>query len=583
MSTLPALPPVHDPQREALVDAVLCAEEIERRRARERCLFDTKFLCQVLYPPDDPLLAQVFWAKFGEAQEFNLQLRWAFKARQQIVVPSGFTVISHGRKPRRLDRDEEFDLSEFVTLHIRMSRETLKTSLGRVDAVHDLVFFPFVRNVACASNWMSHKKGKAIEQGMAIKAIACKTRFADLFPDVIPKHRNPDKWGTQERFNALNRPHGAPEPTFLFIGADQIEEGGRYRLLHADDVVTFDDRDSPTIREQTKLAWEAKEGERDATMGLKIAVGTDHHPQDLYQKLEKSEDTFTIKMPCILGPAKKFFEFCALKRRDRELMFREYTRECKPVFRHLHLHALVQKFRGMDRPTFASQMLLDPKEGGRTAFVTAEWSWIKREDVPNGLACDLFMDPKFSNQGAKKAGDKCAILVVMWQPRFRRRIYVDGYYRDEWDEDRVWSMCGELIRKWKIRRFFFEKNRQVDLNNRWQDFALKNGISPAVLTPLLRAGVANKHARIVESETDYRNGSVVLVEGVEINNAILEEASDYDRFSGAGLFDDALDVGAQPRDPAVRAGFDWSDQSPDGDTLPSDDEGDDGSDLPGWA
>lgn len=539
-------------QRAAAVAAIEIVEELERRAKRLRCTYDLKYLTRVLYPPEDPA-NKPFWDRFAWPQEFLLDLCLAHKMRAQITVPAGFTV-RRGGKDVRLEEPLDVDLSRYQTLLILQSRDTLKTAIRRVDVIHDMLFWPDVMGVPCASVWYGHREDMTKEQNKTIRRVAMSTDFARIAPDVVPSHRDWEKWGTLGRVDAINRPPGAPEPTLAFLGVDQVYTGGRYRGGHFDDVETWRDRDSLPERLATIEGVRDRENERDSVVGIKTAQGTPYHPDGVWSWLQDRRGVFTVKMPALVGDIEAFWEFAKLDDRDRVLYAEAYAEKCKPVFPHLGLLQLARKYDTLDRASMASQYFMDPKKAGRTAFRPEEWLYVDADQVPTGLPVQIFCDFAFKKPDNKFEGDNTAMVAVAYD-KFGRKLIVDGVYSNGMQEHEVWDALASLIFRWRPLRVLTEISRQRDLNESWRTYALRNRVPIAYIAPLQKCGANNKHQDILLLDSDFRRGEIVFVRDHPFTLAVAKEAETYDMVSGCAKWDDGLDVIRQTKDPAARALF----------------------------
>lgn len=556
----PALAIPH--RRELVTNAYLLAKEKHRRLARRRCLHDLRYIAELLYPPDDDSFTE-FWVRFSEPAEWLLQLCLAWKERASVEVLPGFEIVTEQKqdKARKLERPEVVDLSNYRTLLVRQSRETLKTAVRRLDLVHDLMWWPRRKGTPCASAWFAHKLPEAYRNGDAIKAAMCSSdAFFDVWGGIlVPNNRDPDNWGTKDYFDTPERPKGVPEHSAVFLAVKARYEGGRYKLGHFDDLVTLDDYTSAAVREEKKVAIKARENERDRRQGIRAVQGTDHHPQDAYQDLQKQRGVLTVKLPAVHGEKKRFFDFAALDDEQRREQLDAFTDELQPVFPHLDLITLAESYDQQERLLFTSQMLLEPTLGGMNVFDSRVILVVKREAVPAGLPCYLFCDPAFKLPENKNKGDHLAAGIVGWD-RHGRRVVLDGIYRRDYGQNDAFHEFGSLIRTWRPRAFYMEQNLQVDINPHWQTHAMEQGLPITYIMPLERAGKANKMVRIKALEPEFRNGRIVLIEGTPIAQAILKEADGYDAIVGPEEWDDALDMLAQSYDPAVGQLQFWDDE-----------------------
>ncbi len=541
--------------RQLLGTAALLAEELDRRAKQERCLTDTRYLADLLWPRANPDYID-FWKRFGEPAEWLMQACIAWKARGILEVMPGFAVIDQGAKEIVVENWEQFDLRRYTTLLILQSRETLKTAVRRLDLVHDLFYYPVVKGMPCTAAWFGHKLDEASRNCTKIKEAMCASdEFHYVWGGkVSPLHRDPDKWNTSEYFNTPWHPKGHPEHSATFLAVKTRYEGGRYKRGHFDDLVTGDDRISMPVRESKKQNLKDRENERDKTVGIRVVQGTYYHDDDAYRELEKQRGVLTIKLPCLLrrdeGSIRKFFEFCDLDFDRRVEQAAQYASVCQPTFEHLDMVTLAETCDAQTRPVFAGQMLLKPGAGGQHVFNTDTFQMIDADQVPDGLAGVIVCDPAFKKAENRFRGDYNAIGLGLWD-KHGRLIIADGAYRNDWGESEVFAEFGRLWRTYQCMGIYMENRLQSDINLPWADYAYRNQIGCSAILPLQKAGVSNKSLLIQQTEPQFRAGKIVLVRGLEITNAILDEAKGYDRITGPSAHDDALNIVAMFFDPAV--------------------------------
>lgn len=557
---LPHTPAAGDPKRPLhpelalkveLVKALDVAKELERRYTRKTHLTDLVALARSLYDPHNPTFAD-FWNRFGESQEWLLHLCLAFKARSLIEVLPGFS-LGHIVAERRVDQYEQVDCSNYTALLVLQSRETLKTGVRRIDMIHDMIFYPEVKKMPSGSAWFGHKLAMATEQRDAIVSAMCSSHFAEIWPEKVPEDRSSESWGTKERVDMADHNPSLPHSSMSFLAVNQAYEGGRYKSGHFDDLVTHHDAHSAIIREDKARNLITREQERDKICGLKVIQGTPHHPEDAYARQARRPGTLVVKLPCVLGPARTFFEFADLSDSRAAKTVKRYTVLCKPVFKHLDLLTLRKTYHEQDKYSFSSQMLLDPSAAGFLVFNTQQWMRAKASDVNPAWPFFLFCDPAFKKAENMMTGDNCAICVVGFD-QFGRRWVVDGEYRKDLGQDDTFRVINELAVRWKVQAAFMEEVLQNDVNDHWQKYAIRAGSQIPYLQPLKKAGRTNKMVRIKSMEPDFRAARVIIVEDNPCNPfvaGLLEEAGNFDAISGAASNDDALDCLSQSWDPAV--------------------------------
>jgi hypothetical protein len=392
------VPHALDAHRPLLVEIDEIAQELQRRSMQQRCLRDMRYVAELLYPPDNPDFND-FWKRFGEPQEWLLELCLQWKARSSIEILPGFSIVLTG-KEHKIRKREEYDLSKYHTLLILQSRETLKTAIRRIDFIHDQAYWPMVMGSPCTSAWFAHKLEEAKRNADSIKNAMCASdEFFFVWDDVlVPHHRNVDKWNTAEYFNCPIHPKSMPERSATFTAVKSRYEGGRYKSGHFDDLVTGDDRVSAATREEKKASLKDRENERDKTIGTRIVQGTYYHNDDAYHELQRQKGVLTLKMPCIERNPRKFFEFAAMDTDVRVKKAAEYTEICRPVFKHLDILTLAETCEAQTPRVFAGQMLLKPGLGGQAVFDTTKFLLIDLEDVPTGLPCRRRKDQVDSRQ-----------------------------------------------------------------------------------------------------------------------------------------------------------------------------------------
>jgi len=175
---------------------------------------------------------------------------------------------------------------------------------------------------------------------------------------------------------------------------------------------------------------------------------------------------------------------------------------------------------------------------------------IDLDEVPTGLPGNLFGDPAFKKPENRYRGDYNAFGLWLID-KHGRNILVDGFYRNDWGEGEVFMECGRIILQWRPLNFFMEQQFQGDIQPHWQAHAYRENIPITTMRPLEKAGRANKSLRIQSLEPDFKAGRIILVRGLPITNAILKEATGYDRITGPAAHDDGLDMTAQIKDPAA--------------------------------
>lgn len=541
MSAAPQLERGSVARKLKLIELERLLKEQARRKRRKLALVDLKYLAQRLIPDN----VREFWGRFGEPQEWVLQLFLAAKHRAGLELLPGVELIVEGKK-RIIERPEVIDLSEFSTYMLRMSRETLKSNLARVSMVHDLIWYPEVKGENAVVVYTHHKLDMTKAAKVSVAEWMCEPSFAEDWPDIVPKDRKSDRWGTVDTLKTRRHVKGSPEPSMFFAAAGQSYTGGRAKTMYLDDIVTEDDQFSPTEREDSRRVIVQREQQRDKTQGLVFITGTDYHSDDAYQTTQRKQGIVTFKLPCLRGDYKLFMDFASKPLPVRRSQVQWFTERCKPVFTSLDLLTLAESFNKTNKLEFATQMMLDPAQGGMNVFQQDEIPLVSLDSVPEGLPAYGFLDSAFKRSENKLKGDFNALGVVVFD-KHGRKILVDGAYRNDWGESEVFTEMASLIRRWKILNWFGEDK---DMFESWTRFALRNGVPLITMSPLTEAGRQNKMQRIKGLEPEFRAGRIVLVRDIPITTAVLAEALDYDAIGGSP-HDDALDMLAQCQDSAV--------------------------------
>lgn len=535
-----------------LVDAVEAAAALELRLERERTLYSLERWAELVFPKHDAI-SKPFWDRVGEPQQWLFDACVQWKWRKGVWVPAGFELYRGGQW-EVLAKPEWVDFTRYTTWLILQSRETLKSSIRRLDFSHDLAFYPIVLKKPAASAYFGHKLEMAEEAGRAIRESLCASdEFVRVWGGLVtPETRNYANWGVASKFDTPLHPAGAPERAAAFLAVKARYEGGRYKAGHFDDLVTGEDRDSPATREEKWRSMQDRENERSRSDGTRIVQGTVFAADDAYNRLVDRRGTIAVKMPCLRGDIRKFWEFTALSWDDREARVEEYTEVCKPVFPNLDMLTLANTADQQGKQLFAAQMLLKIEEGGNLVFDTRRFVRMPLEGLEaiRTKACALFLDAAIKRPENRFQGDYTAVAAVEWDI-YGRRVVMDGDYRNDWSVSELFAEMARLVREYQPWAVFVERNDYAVLHNQWEDYAVQAGLSVPVLSELEKAGRTNKHARIMAMEPKVNRGEVVLVQDVPIADAILEEARNYDRIVGPAVHDDALDMLAQTFDPAV--------------------------------
>lgn len=540
-----------DERRASYYEAIRLAEEMRRRVIARRLCYDPKLLTEILYPKEDPSFRPL-WDRWSERTDWLLQLRLAFKMRQSIEVPPGFEVVLRGRS-YKIDKPRWFDLSKVTTLHIRQSRETLKSAVARIDAIHDLIFFSDHFGVPPAVVFWNFKLERAYETMDAVVSVL--PRLHEYFPKRFPARDRIHTFGTKQpipSFNLLDKPGGVPERSCAFLAIKTKYTGGRYKSGHGDDLVNEEDWVSSTVREERARDINAREFERDKLWGRRTIQGTDWHPEDAHQRLEKRKNVFTVKLPCIRGDRKRLFVFFNLTDEEKKKRVRDFTEELQPMFPHLDLMTLDENYWNTsdDHGLWCAQMLLDATMGGNQVFNADAFVWATHENVKDVWPCAIFLDPAIKEPKNMLSGDYMAIGVVAWDDVGRKWL-IDGEYRNDWQETDLFQELGRLLLRYQPFAVYAPKKELTILNPRYQEHAMQQNYSVAWMTPLKEADSANKMQRIKGLEPDFRRNRIVLVRDVPICNAVDDEARKYDSRTGAAKHDDALDMLAQTNDSVV--------------------------------
>lgn len=541
MSAQPRLEPGSPARKVKLLELDRLLQEQARRKRRKLCLVDLKYLATRLIPGH----VKEFWGRFGEPQEWLLQMFLAAKHRAGFEILPGVEVIIEGNR-RVIERPEVVDLSEFSTYMIRMSRETLKSNLARVSMVHDLIFYPEVKGEIATVVYTHHKLDMTVAAKKSVAEWMCEPTFAADWPDIVPVHRKADRWGQVDKLETGRHVKGSPEPSMFFAASKQSYTGGRAKTMYLDDIVTDDDQIYATEREDSRRVIVQREQQRDKTSGLVFITGTDYHPDDAYQTTQKKQGVLTFKLPCMRGDYKLFMDFAAKPLAVRRQQVQWFTDRCKPVFPSLDLETLAVSYNKTNRLEFATQMMLDPAQGGTAVFQVEEIQQISLDVVPEGAPAYGFLDSAFKRPDNVHKGDFNALGVCVFD-KYGRRIFVDGAYRNDWTQSDVFGEMVRLIKQWKVMTWYTEDKDYCEPFTR---YAMRNGCPLLNLTPLQEAGKSNKMKRIKMLEPEFRAGRIVFVRDIPITRAVLKEAEQYDANSGAD-HDDALDMVAQSLDTAV--------------------------------
>ena len=208
----------------------------------------------------------------------------------------------------------------------------------------------------------------------------------DLFPEVLyrdPKKESP-RWSSDLGI-IVRRSNNPKEATIEATGlVDGMPTGRHYDLLVYDDVVTLDSVNTPESIEKVIKAWEMSLNLGSNGKEIFRYIGTTYHFADCYKTIKERGAAIPRVVPAT----------------------HDGTAEGKPVF--MSEKALADRKRHMGAATFASQMLLDPREESTYQFME-KWMQYWPATHYSNLNVYIVVDPAHSK---KKGSDYSVFWVI---------------------------------------------------------------------------------------------------------------------------------------------------------------------------
>lgn len=437
------------------------------------------------------------------------------------------------------------------------SRDTYKSTIG-------MEFFPIWlclywlydhrKPIRCpAILTFQAKLPKAVLHMKKIKRLMVSDEFCYMFGHIVPPHRDPDKWDTQEYLNLHKVDRGGAKENCIEVASI----GASYTGWHVtdkltDDAVTEENYSSVTEQEKIKAGISVTDNILDSEHGKSYYFGTPYSPMDANVALKNDEfgRMLTIETPCFDEPPDDFFEWAKMRPDDEfyarmgNACAKKYTLNF-PV--RLPLDKLAAKYRKQGSKFFASQQLLDVTDVGTNIF-RKKWLdnvWVTREEALDRVKgrWALCLDSAWKRQETKGGGDDTAMWVVGYD-KDASPYAIDLEVSNTMSESEGMEFMAEWLAKYpKIKRIVKEKKpgEASSFNRNWRNYCKSRGFRYIPVTEPKRTGtVVGKENRIRELAPLFEMGDIFIVESLSHLDEFIKQYSQFcDGYTGK---DDILDA-----------------------------------------
>ena len=283
-------------------------------------------------------------------------------------------------------------------------------------------------------------------------------------------NRDQDKW--TERMFTVPRTSNSKDPTVEAVGMLGRIVGGHYDLAIPDDVVSFENSRSQTMREHVDEWFREVMIPCMVPTAQILPTGSTWHYDDLYSKLEKE--------------GWKTYRYPAIDDKGQPLFPERYS-----------LEKLAQREMEMGTPFFNCQFKLDPK-GLVGRLLKEKWLEPYYDVAPGDLEIVQGVDPAYR---VKETSDYTAIVTVGYSPS-TRTCYVLDTYRAHLSFPEQLAAIRRLAKTFKPVRIVVEVNAYQQ--------TLYQALQNSMLPVLPRENLKDKVTRIM-SVSPYFETKRVLV------------------------------------------------------------------------
>lgn len=395
-----------------------------------------------------------------------------------------------------------------------------------------------------------HQKEKQASANML--RLKRKTLGHPFMKENWPEFCSDKDYGTKTEFTwkCYSQAGEVAENAVMACGITADLTGFHFDHMFFSDLVVKEQRKSRTLRESTKMYYDAMMYTLEFGTGKKWHDGTPYHPSDLWCSMIKAN-----------VEGKKIYDLFVLGAIEEvEQADGTFKDELTLPIRHSWkiLDDLRQEeiSRTGNDDLFYLQMLCKVRTP-RTAATRPEWlRTCKYEEIDRGAWPVIVIDPAWKGTKNSGEGDSAAIQVWFYERRgsLVLKFLVDGRHSNEMTDAEGKAEIFRLMKKWGVIDVAPEEFGGYAFREALRNESATRGLPINVID--LKSRQQGKHQRISTFLGDVQYGRVFICEECprEVREPFEEQYNDY---AGPETLDhdDALDCAAYTADEAIAAVF----------------------------
>lgn len=339
------------------------------------------------------------------------------------------------------------------------------------------------------------------------------------------------------------------EEAVIACGITADLTGFHFDHMFFSDLVVKEQRKSRTLRESTKLYYDAMMYTLEFGVGKKWHDGTWYHPNDLWMTMYKANvEGKKVYDLFVLG---------AIEEVEKDgKMVDELTLPIRHSWKILEDLRQEEISRTGNDDLFYMQMLCKVRTP-RTAATRPEWlRACKFEDIGRDAWPVIVIDPAWKGTKNSGEGDSAAIQVWFYERRgsLVLKFLVDGRHSNEMTDAEGKAETFRLMRKWGVTGVAAEEFGGWAFRQALQNEAVTRGLPIHIIE--LQTKQQGKHQRISTFLGDVQYGRVFICE--ECPREVREPFEDqYNDYAGPETLDhdDALDCAAYTSDEGITSAY----------------------------
>lgn len=384
-----------------------------------------------------------------------------------------------------------------------------------------------------------------------IKRMMCSDAFYAIFPMFVPRHRDPDKWGTSEYLDlpCVSRAQGRREHSIQVASIGAAFTGHHGTDIINDDPVTQDNYASETEQNAIYSGLQLQDNLSDTRLGLRYQVGTPYSGFDANVRCINGDlgKPLLFLQTAFDEPPEQFFEWAnprtpADRRTALELKVRDLYKLNFPG--RLDLDTLAGKFRRQGSRFFSSQQLLSVRDDSKNIF-RREWfeaSLVSRDEAMKritGRRKVLIVDSAWKKAHNKGTGDDVAIGALGYDKDGCPYLF-DLVVSDTMSEGDGMGVMSAMITRHGITKLVKETYGEDQFAIHWRDYCKSRGKKYVPCSTPRRESKTGKENRIRQMAPAFELGEYFIVDSIPELATLRRQMLNY-AGEGSGR-DDILDM-----------------------------------------